>query len=228
MGIRLPEPPNGWTGLGFEFVTIVVGVLVALGAQEVVQSTHWQREVKETRKALDAELSRNLAAFEFRMNQRQCVAARLSELRRWVDSHRAGSPLTLKKSVQPPPSFAVRSAAWEVTDGEIATRIPLQAKMNYASIYDSMKTFSDLNHDVEQQWITIMPFQKTARLHEGEQRTVLQAIDNITAANEVLTGFELAIDRPAKELRIKPENDFEARSAPIMVKWNRQLCEPLL
>ena len=228
MRIRLPEPPNGWTGLGFEFVTIVVGVLVALAAQELVQSLHWRREVKETRKALDTELARDVAAFEYRMNQRPCVEQRLTELVRWVDSHRSGKPLPLKKGITAPPGFELRSAAWEVTDGEIATRIPLQAKMNYATIYDSMKSFDELTDSEEVQWSTLQQFQNADRLQEAELRTIWQAIGLIASMNEALVGYKIAIDRPVKQLKISPEKDIEARSAPIIAKWNRELCEPLL
>ena len=228
MRIRLPEPPNGWAGLGFEFVTIVVGVIVALAAQEVVQSVHWRSEVKETRKALDAELARDVAAFEYRINQRPCVEQRLTELVRWVDSHRSGNPLPLKKAIASPPGFELRSAAWEVTDGEIATRIPLQAKMNYATIYDSMKSFDELTDSEEAQWSTLQQFQNAHRLQEAELRTIGQAIGQIESMNEALAGYKIAIDRPVKELKISREQDIEARSAPIIAKWNRELCEPLL
>jgi hypothetical protein len=228
MHIRLLEPPNGWTGLGFEFVTIVVGVLVALAAQELVQSLHWRREVEETRKALDAEVARDAAAFQYRMNQRPCVEQRLTELVRWVDSHRSGKPLALKKGITAPPGFELRSAAWDVTDGEIATRIPLQVKMSYATIYDSMKSFDELTDSEQAQWSTLQQFENADRLQKAELRTIGQAIREIGSMNEALAGYKIAIDGPFKQLKISPEKDIEARSAPIIAKWNRELCEPLL
>ena len=101
--------------LAGEVGTIVLGVLIALGAQDFVQSLHWNREVRETRKALDAELARDLAVFEQRYRNRGCVADRLAEISHWADSLFAGKPPRLKHDIEEPPFFLVRTAAWEVT-----------------------------------------------------------------------------------------------------------------
>jgi hypothetical protein len=228
MRIRIPTPLKGWRVFAGEVGTILVGVLLALGAQELVQNLHWTREVKETRGALDAEVARDLAAFDYRFDQRPCVAKRLSELGRWAESHRSGTPLKLKKDIQPPPGFEIRSAVWEVTDGEIATRIPLQAKLGYATIYDSMKSFSDLTDSEEEQWIALLQFQNSLRLEEADLQTVENAIRLLGAMNEALAGYRIAIDKSAHELKITPDKDIEAKSSPVIAKWNQEMCKPLL
>ena len=222
------RPPNGWNAVAWEFAIVTLGVVVALGAQELVQSLHWRREVKETRKALDAEVARNLASFEYRFNQRPCVARRLSELQQWADSHRIGSPITLRKEITAPAGYTIRSAVWEVTDGEIATRIPLEAKMHYAQMYDAMKSFGELRESEEEQWIALQQLQDTKRLAADELRTVAHSIRLLRAVNEVLTSFRVAIDRSANELKVSSEKDVEAKSGQIIAKWNRELCKPLL
>ena len=58
------KPPHGWNAVGWELLIVTLGVLLALGAQELVQGLHWRSEVRETRQALDAELSRDIAAFK--------------------------------------------------------------------------------------------------------------------------------------------------------------------
>lgn len=228
MRIRLPTPLKGWRVFIGEVGTILLGVLLALGAQELVQSRHWKREVDETRKALDAELARDLAAFDYRFSQRPCIAERLSELRRWADSHRSGTPIKLKKDIQPAPGFETRSAVWEVTDGEIATRIPLQAKLSYATLYDGMKSFEELTDNEEEQWVALLRFQNSRRLVEADLQTVENAIRLLSAMNEALTGYRMAFDKSANELKITPDKDIEAKSSPTIAKWNRELCKPLL
>lgn len=228
MRIRVPTPLKGWRVFAGEVGTILLGVLLALGAQELVQSLHWKREVNETRKALDAELARDLAAFDYRFDQRPCIAQRLSELSRWAESHRSGTPIRLKKDIQPTPGFATRSAVWEVTDGEIATRIPLQAKMSYAALYDSMKNFSELTDEEGEQWIALLQFQNSRRLEEADLRVAENAVRVLGATNEVLAGFRIAIDKSANELKIMADKDIEAKSGPVIAKWNRELCQPLL
>ena len=57
MDVRLPKPLHGWREFAGEVGVIVLGVLIALGAQELVQELQWRSEVKQTREALDAELA---------------------------------------------------------------------------------------------------------------------------------------------------------------------------
>lgn len=108
------KPPNGWNAVAWELGIVTLGVLIALGAQEFVQSLHWDREVKETRQALDAELSRNLAAFDFRMDANECLVARSAELQKWAESFRTGKPLKLKHGITPIGGFAIRTEVWDI------------------------------------------------------------------------------------------------------------------
>ena len=93
------KPPHGWVAVGWEFAIVTLGVLLALGAQELVQSLHWNREVRETRQALDAELSRDLGVFDYRMDLRECITARADEVQKWAESFRTAAPLKLKHEI---------------------------------------------------------------------------------------------------------------------------------
>ena len=64
MHFHLPKPLHGWREFTGEVGIIVLGVLIALGAEQVVETIHTHQRIRETRAALDAELSRDLAAFE--------------------------------------------------------------------------------------------------------------------------------------------------------------------
>jgi hypothetical protein len=70
MAMRFPAPRHGWRAFAGEVEAIVIGVLLAPCAQELVQNLRWRREVKEMRQALDSELARALAAFDYRFRTR--------------------------------------------------------------------------------------------------------------------------------------------------------------
>lgn len=222
------RPPNGWNAVGWELGIVALGVLIALGAQELVQSLHWEREVRETRKALDAEVARDLAAYEYRVSQRGCVEDRLAELGKWAASLRSEDPLTLRKEIRPPVGFAIRTAAWEVTDGEIAARIPIEAKMGYAGMYDAMRAFDELADAEEQQWIKLTELQSSSKLEESDVRTIEQAIRLIGAANAAVRAFGKNVHRFAGELGVNPEANIEGTADPIIAQWRKELCNPLL
>jgi hypothetical protein len=90
MHFRVPKPLHGWREFAGEVGIIVVGVLIALGAEQVVEMAHWRAEVREFRTAENAELAHNLAAFRYRLIQGNCVARRIEDLQRWEDSSRVG------------------------------------------------------------------------------------------------------------------------------------------
>ena len=57
MQLRIPRPMNGWRQFAGEVGIIVVGVLIALAAQEFVEDRRWRSQVTEARASLDNQLS---------------------------------------------------------------------------------------------------------------------------------------------------------------------------
>ena len=228
MRIRLPTPLKGWRVFIGEVGTILLGVLLALGAQEFVQSLHWSREVRQTREALNAELSRNLAVFEFTMAQIPCINGRTEELRKWAESFRTGKPLRLKHEIIPLPGFMVRTEAWEIIDGEIASRIPLQPRLNYAGLYSSMRTFRDVKDRTGDIWVTIAEFDGSTRLEEAEIRKIILATKDLQGIAEILPAFKTTIDRHARELGLKPDPQLLKTANPIIPQMQHGACRPYL
>jgi len=62
MRLRFLKLVNGWGGFLTELAIVVFGVLIALGAQQLLDDWQGKRNVADFREALDAELSGNLRA----------------------------------------------------------------------------------------------------------------------------------------------------------------------
>jgi hypothetical protein len=60
--LHLIKPPNGWPDFINELVIVVLGVLIALGAQELLNKWNARRDLDEFRSAVDQEIADNLAA----------------------------------------------------------------------------------------------------------------------------------------------------------------------
>ena len=228
MAMRFPAPLDGWRAFAGEVGTIVLGVLLALGAQELVQSLHWRSEVKETRQALDAELARDLAAFDYRYRNKTCTADRLSELKRWADSLGSGKALPLKHEIEEPPYFSIRTAAWEITDGEIASRIPVKAKLSYAALYDGLRKFDQAKNDESLAWSTLNEYGSTTRADASDLRTIKRALKDIEDVNTILEPFKGAFDRFSGELGIQPLPKLEGADNPMLLGREKEACSPLL
>ncbi|HEY7004986.1 MAG TPA: hypothetical protein VH392_00745 [Sphingomicrobium sp.] len=228
MRFNMPKPLHGWRAFAGEVGIIVLGVLLALGAQQFVEDLNSRQNVRQTRAAIDAELSHDLAALQFRLNQRDCVSHRLSELDRWSRAIGNGQSLRLRKPIDPPIFFALRTAVWDSTTGEVTSRMPLDAKLNYASMYGAMKTLQSLLDDEGNQWATIQGYGANRDLDRRELHDVQSAIAELRSSNDLLSAFETRTGEFAEKLGVKPEADMEGRLKEQTAQRNRQFCEPLL
>ena len=62
MHFHLPKPLHGWRVFVGEVGIIVMGVLIALGTQQMVEEFHWREEVRLTEEALTNEIALSLVS----------------------------------------------------------------------------------------------------------------------------------------------------------------------
>jgi type II secretory pathway pseudopilin PulG len=77
MHVHLPKPLHGWRAFVGEVGIIVLGVLIALGAEQLVEAVHWRQETQIAREALNAEASGNLISAAGRKRQQLASTAGL-------------------------------------------------------------------------------------------------------------------------------------------------------
>ena len=228
MHVHLPKPLHGWREFGGEVGIIVIGVLIALTAEQVVESLHSRHEVSETRKALDSELSRDLAAYMFRVNERGCANARLDELDRWAKSMADGRPLKLKKEVTQPIFFSINTSVWQATNGDAAAQMPLQPRLQYAAMYDAMKTYDEVARDETNGWTTLSDYAANTDLTRAELHDVHHAILDLRFDDQLLDMFGSRFRDFGGKLNIHPKQHIEGGIASQVEPAVRELCEPLL
>jgi len=59
MHFHLPKPLHGWREFVGEVCIIVIGVGIALGAEQLVEAAHWHQVVEAENQALDQEVQVN-------------------------------------------------------------------------------------------------------------------------------------------------------------------------
>src|SRR6185503_19505378 len=85
MDIHKPKPWRGWPEFVKEIGTIVIGVLIALGAEQAVEQLHWAHEVRDARAALAVEMGHSNRHLAYRVAAEPCVARRLDALESIVE-----------------------------------------------------------------------------------------------------------------------------------------------
>jgi len=136
MRLRLFKPLRGWRQIGGEVGIIVVGVLIAIGAEQVVNIYNQRSELRELRTAVDNEIAYGLGTYNARLDQDACLEARLTELSQWLQGWRNGKPKSIGGTISAPRSGPPRSSVWSSRDPAVIAYMPLQQKLAYGSIYD--------------------------------------------------------------------------------------------
>jgi hypothetical protein len=104
MHFHLPKPLHGWRAFAGEVGIIVVGVLIALSAEQAVESWHWRSQAAEARSALRAEVGKdNLPQAYNRLAIAPCLTAKLDQLDAALAAHVDRAQfITLAQNYRPP------------------------------------------------------------------------------------------------------------------------------
>jgi hypothetical protein len=133
MDIHKPKPWRGLREFLKEIGTIVIGVLIALGAEQTVEWLHWQKDVGEAREALREEIRTNAYIAAVRAEEGRCYPDRLNEMLSWA---KGGPPLDTSFGGNARFAGPV-STVWEITKaGQTVARMPLKERLAFAQFYD--------------------------------------------------------------------------------------------
>jgi len=80
MDIHKPKPWHGWREFGKELATIVLGVLIALGAEQAVEALRWSERTEKTEAHLRIELANATVSAQAHIAQEPCQYAMLDRL----------------------------------------------------------------------------------------------------------------------------------------------------
>ena len=142
MRFNLPKPLHGWRKFVGDVGIIVIGVLLALGAEQVVQRVHDREGVAQLRNALKGELADDRARWEYMIAADRCTLQRLDALDRWVATAPTGARV---RDAYPILSLNLHSSSWDVAKTSAATaRIPLGERLTYASLYAALENWREL------------------------------------------------------------------------------------
>ena len=75
------KPPHGWNAVAWELAIVTLGVVIALAAQQIVESLHDRSTAAQTREEVADELNSNLMSLALRQSAEPCINQRLGELR---------------------------------------------------------------------------------------------------------------------------------------------------
>jgi hypothetical protein len=92
--IHRPKPLKGFGDFLSEIAIIVVGILIALGGEQIVENLEWSHRVHEVEAAMRSELATDSRDAYYRLSTHACALAKLSEIEAALDASRdRGAPV---------------------------------------------------------------------------------------------------------------------------------------
>ena len=113
MDVHKPKPIHNWRELLSEIGTIVIGVLIALAAEQTVEAFHWRHKVAEAEEAMRLELrDDDLPQAYARVAITPCMTAALDRVEAALDAGDARAPVTAAVPGYDPPTRTWDMEAW--------------------------------------------------------------------------------------------------------------------
>lgn len=188
MHFHLPKPLHGWREFAGEVGIIVLGVLIALGFEQLVENWHWRSEVRETDQRLVSEMRLDLANAYERFAIDPCLRPRLGELRdqllmtgdQWPgstatfanDVYRSGFP-----SVYRTPKRPWSQAAWRTAlSGEALGHFRPSRVQEFSTLHDTLDELNQTQAEEVQAAISLGDLAFSGPISATDRRANLKTV----------------------------------------------------
>lgn len=233
----MPKPVHGWREFIGEVGIIVVGVLIALGAEQLVETAHLRNETSEAMHGIRVELAQAKAVFEEREVVQPCLDKRMQELGALLAAARQSHQLPDIGEIGRPPSRPIQSAAWTAANERgLSSKFEETEQKLLPIQYSQSATYSQEIDGEQQMWAVLRLLEHSPGAIDqsllAEAVTTLERLryrsrlNGINATQLFDTTDELRV-APDYFLLSEPGQRFD-RDDVIETIHARPICKPLL
>lgn len=134
MHFHLPKPLHGWREFLGEVGIIVLGVLIALGAEQLVEDLSWHRKVGVVRASLMGELANDRARWDLDLQLARCAVRQARAVDLWArDGGHGNAP---DFPVRGPMMMTMHTANWTLAaSSQTLDHFPIPEQLAFATLY---------------------------------------------------------------------------------------------
>ena len=166
--VRLPKPVHGWRLFAGEVGVIVLGVLIALTAQQIVDSWQAQADVRRLRVALRAELADDRFRWEDMRAADRCTSQRLDAIERWAATAPADARLEGAFRLL---LWNMHSSAWDIAKTSPAiAHMGLEEQLTYAGLFEAMDNWREMLAEERVNGIALSALMASADVPENRRQ----------------------------------------------------------
>ena len=219
------KPSHGWNAVGWELGIVVLGVLLALGAQQLVENVYWRSEVASERKALLQEAQDTYDSIALRSAQQPCVDKRLAEIKTVLERHHRGEPTGVVSTVGLPTRQGATRGTWQIAlAGQALSHMANDEKLKLSDAFVGFDLWDQAGAAERDAWLRLTPLSYPDLLTENDWSGVRSAFANAVVLNERMRVFA--------QFQLGKAAELGLRASPIPVtgseKLTSEICKPLL
>jgi hypothetical protein len=219
MEIHKPKPIHSWREFLTELGTIVLGICIALTAEEVLVWNHWRIQVREARAVIASEMTYNLVGAIARARAVECVENRLDSLSEILDEAARTGRLPPVGQIGVPPLHRWESGAWEsVVASQTAVHFPPEQLAALAKLYKMVQRAENFNAEEIQAWNELSMMVGPGRALDSSAETLRRALTRargmaryMATAGRFITTQAASLNLPFSPDELQQLDDVETR-----------------
>jgi hypothetical protein len=189
MHFHLPKPLHGWREFAGEVGIIVIGVLIALGAEQGVEAVHWHYQVQEARDALGYEIADSIGQSDERLVFSPCLDKRLDDIAIMVSGSFRSGHLPPVGAIGGPPYRTWLTNVWATTmAGQIASHFRRYDLTQLGDFYEFVRHADAESRTEMSDWSTLRSIVGPGRpVTSDEAALLLRTVEDARRANRLIS-----------------------------------------
>ena len=170
------KPLHGWRQFIGEVGIIVLGVLIALGASQLVDSAHEEQVKRDTLLAANAEVTTGLQNFVNRRLLEPCIERRFEEVAALLAASPKGG-YHAPSWIGRPQFWGFDSAAWDAaTAGGRVALLSLNQQTTLGGLYSQLQDLTVLEREEQKAWAEIRQLEMLSDVNSQTRASVRSAL----------------------------------------------------
>jgi len=202
---HIPKPLHGWREFAGEIGIIVLGVLIALVAEQLISAIHERNEARQARQIVIGEIEQNLDVFRRRSEIQSCIDRRLDELEQLILA--APAPL-------PRPMWVGRPQVWELyfqrlntaAAGGRSSLLAPDEQSSLALFYSGFSTTTQMMEMEQVAWARLRGLEVMSRLDPSAVKDMVAALEDARYANWRIKVIAIESLKLAKQAGYSPRD----------------------
>jgi hypothetical protein len=164
MHVHLPKAFHSWREFLKEYAIIVLGVLTALGLEQMVEGVHERHLAREAEDAIHQEMQENIDRAAYRLSQQACIEKRLDEIGVMLANWRGDDAFPAGIHVGFPGSVGLVHERWDanLASGRFSEEAP-RDQSQQAGIYSLIKLLDGLEFREIDEWTQLRTLEMGSR-----------------------------------------------------------------